>query len=69
MVGKLWYLKSTQLLSCIACLDPKNKFANFDQDKLVELANMYADNFSEYDCVILRDQLDTFIIEARKDSR
>ncbi|XP_040249862.1 uncharacterized protein [Aegilops tauschii subsp. strangulata] len=27
---------STQLLRCIACLDPRNSFANFDEDKLVE---------------------------------
>uniref|UniRef100_A0ACD5V035 Uncharacterized protein n=1 Tax=Avena sativa TaxID=4498 RepID=A0ACD5V035_AVESA len=32
--------RSTHLLRCIACLDPKNSFSNFDQDKLLELANI-----------------------------
>ena len=58
---------STQLLRCIACLDPKNSFANFDIDKLTELARMYADDFSQYECIVLGDQLGTFIVEARDD--
>ena len=32
--------RSTQLLRSIACLDPRNSFANYDEDKLVDLANM-----------------------------
>jgi len=60
--------RSTQLLRCVACLDPSNSFANYDEDKLVELDQIYADGFIEYDCVVLRDQLDTFITEAREDS-
>ena len=38
--------KSTQLLRCIACLDQKNSFVIFDEDKLVELDEMYVDDFS-----------------------
>jgi hypothetical protein len=59
--------RSTQLLRCIACLDPKNSFANFDSDKLIELARMYAHDFSQYECIVLRDQLGTFIADARED--
>jgi hypothetical protein len=59
--------RSTQLLRCIACLDPKNSFANFDSDKLIELARMYAHDFSQYECIVLRDQLGTFIADARDD--
>jgi hypothetical protein len=33
--------KSTQLLRSIACLDPKKSFDYFDEEKLVELAEMY----------------------------
>jgi hypothetical protein len=33
--------RSTQLLRCIACLDLRNSFANFDGDKLIELAKLY----------------------------
>ena len=40
---------STQSLRCITCLDPRNSFANFDEDKLVELAELYADDFSIYE--------------------
>nr|ABA94667.1 hAT family dimerisation domain containing protein [Oryza sativa Japonica Group] len=64
IAGFVW---STQLLRCIACLDPRNSFANYDEDKLIELAKIYADDFSEYDCLVLRDQLDTFISNVRSD--
>ena len=58
--------RSTQLLRCIACLDPKNSFANYNEDKLVDLANMYAADFSTYEVTfVLRNQLDSFIQEAR----
>jgi hypothetical protein len=60
--------KSTQLLRCIACLDPKNSFANFYEDKLVELVAMYADDFSIYEIsFVLRNQLETFIADVRGD--
>jgi hypothetical protein len=55
--------KSTQFLRCIACLDPKNSFANFDEDKLIELAAMYVDEFSMFEIsFVLRNQLETFIL-------
>ncbi|XP_044321404.1 uncharacterized protein [Triticum aestivum] len=61
--------RSTQLLRCIACLDPRNSFANFDEDKLVQLAEMYADDFSIYEIsFVLRNQLENFIADVRADS-
>ena len=36
MKGLLAYLR------CIACLDPRNSFTNYDEDKLIELAKIYA---------------------------
>lgn len=61
--------KSTQLLRCIACLDPTNSFANFDEDKRVELAEMYADDLSIYEIsFVLKNQLETFIADVRSDS-
>uniref|UniRef100_A0A453BIV6 DUF4371 domain-containing protein n=1 Tax=Aegilops tauschii subsp. strangulata TaxID=200361 RepID=A0A453BIV6_AEGTS len=60
--------KSTQLLRCIACLEPRNSFSNFDINKLVELAQIYGADFSEYECGVLRDQLETFVTEARADT-
>ena len=60
--------RSTQLLRCIACLDPKNSFANYNEDKLVDLASMYVADFSAYEVsFVLRNQLDSFIHEARVD--
>jgi hypothetical protein len=41
--------RSTQLLRCISCLDPRDSFANYNKDKLVDLANMYAADFSTYE--------------------
>jgi hypothetical protein len=66
-----WYAgspqKSTQLLRRIACIDPKNYFANYDGDKLIELAKIYAVHLSEYACFTLREQLDTFLVDVRSD--
>uniref|UniRef100_A0A0A9E7R8 HAT C-terminal dimerisation domain-containing protein n=1 Tax=Arundo donax TaxID=35708 RepID=A0A0A9E7R8_ARUDO len=59
--------RPTQLLRCIACLDPRNSFANYDRGKLLELAKMYAADFSQYDLLVLREQLDIFIDDARVD--
>jgi hypothetical protein len=58
---------ATQLLRWIACLAPNNSFADFDNDKLIELAKMYANNFSQYECIVLRDQLGICIVDARDD--
>jgi hypothetical protein len=57
--------RSTQLMRCIACLDPRNSFSNFDGDKLIELAKLYDADFSTYDCIVLKDQLEIFIIDMR----
>jgi len=60
--------RSTQLLRCITCLDPRNSFANYDRSKILELAQIYKDDFSSYDLLCLRDQIDIFIGEVRNDS-
>jgi hypothetical protein len=59
--------RSTQLLKCIACLDPRNSFANFDVDKLIELAKLYVADFTPYDCIVLKGQLEIFIVDMRVD--
>jgi hypothetical protein len=60
--------RSTQLLRCITCLDPRNSFANFDEDKLIELAQIYVVDFTQYDCIVLRNQLEMFVNDARADA-
>ena len=54
---------STQLLRCTVCRDPRNSFANYNEDKLIDLANMYVADFSTYEVTfVLRNQLESFII-------
>ncbi|KAL5662124.1 hypothetical protein ACJX0J_029249, partial [Zea mays] len=43
--------RSTQLLRCVACLDPNNSFANYDKDKLIQVS---------YHVVILTDRHTAF---------
>jgi hypothetical protein len=61
--------RSTELLRCIACLDPRNSFENFEIQKLVQLARIYADDFTGYECLKLEDELPVFIYEVRNDSK
>ena len=60
--------RSTQLLRRVACLDPGDSFANFEVDKLFELAKIYVDDLSDYDCLRLLDELPIFIDEVRNDN-
>jgi hypothetical protein len=41
--------------------------ANFDKDKLLELSMIYASDFSKYDYVNTKTQLETFIFDVRSD--
>jgi hypothetical protein len=59
--------RSTRLLRCITCLDPKNSFANYDREKPIELAEIYDVDFSQYDRDQLPGQLDNFISDVRAD--
>ena len=54
-------------MRCIACLDPKNSFANYDREKLIELAEIYDADFSHYEHSRLRTQLGNFIADVRAD--
>jgi hypothetical protein len=55
-------------LRCISCLDPRNSFENFEIQKLVQLARIYADDFTDYECLKLEEDLPVFIYEVRNDS-
>ena len=54
-------------MRCVACLDPRDSFANFEVQKLVELAKIYKDDFYDYDCIKLAGDLRIFIDEVRND--
>ena len=57
---------STELLLCIACLDPKNSFSAFDHVKLRRLAELYPEDFTVDDHLILKNQLNTYIRDVRR---
>ena len=48
---------STNLLNCIACLDPKNEFSNFDMDKLAHLTDLYPVDFTSIGRTFLSHKL------------
>ncbi|XP_042387989.1 uncharacterized protein LOC121980087 [Zingiber officinale] len=56
---------STEVLTCIVCLDPKDSFSQFNISKLLRLAELYPEDFSLTDRVILEDQLETYIQNVR----
>ena len=60
--------RSTKLLGCVACLDPNSSFANFEINKLVQLAKIYKDDFTDYECVKLMSDLLVFIDEVKNDT-
>jgi hypothetical protein len=56
---------SSELLVFMACLNPRNSFSNFDVDKLVRLAKIYATDFDVGD-LLLPSQLRGFVSRARR---
>jgi hypothetical protein len=43
---------NTELLLCMACLNPSNLFCAFDKRKLVHLVEFYPSNFSGTDLMV-----------------
>ncbi|XP_010670598.3 uncharacterized protein LOC104887624 [Beta vulgaris subsp. vulgaris] len=58
-----------ELLTCMACLSPKDNFCSFDKDKVLKLATFYPEEFSSLDVMSLELQLDIFIENMRSDNR
>ena len=48
---------NTDLLLCMACLNPSNSFVAFDKEKLIRLAKFYPSNFLGTDILTLDSQL------------
>ncbi|PIA65581.1 hypothetical protein AQUCO_00100820v1 [Aquilegia coerulea] len=55
----------TELLLCMACLDPRDSFVVFDKAKLIRFAEFYAVDFSSIELMALGDQLETYIVDVR----
>ena len=56
---------NTELLVCLACLNPNDSFSAFDKQKLIRLAQFYPKDFSLVDLMILDCQLETYIMDMR----
>ncbi|XP_028123474.1 uncharacterized protein LOC114320597 [Camellia sinensis] len=64
-----YFTKSnTELLLCVACLNPSNSFSSFDKKKLIHLAEFYPKKFSSVELMVLNDKLDTYIIDMLSSS-
>lgn len=59
---------STELLTCVACLDPRDSFSKFDLGNLLRLSELYPSDFSELDRKLLQYQLENYIYDVRCDS-
>ena len=56
---------NTDLLLCMACLNPNDSFLAFDKNKLIQFAKYYPEDFSDIELIVLDDQLQTYIIDVR----
>ncbi|XP_062012157.1 uncharacterized protein LOC133728737 [Rosa rugosa] len=59
---------TTELLLCMACLNPSNSFSAFSKEKLIRLAQFYPKDFSAVSLLALEDELDTYISDMRSSS-
>ncbi|XXG73538.1 hypothetical protein AAC387_Pa07g2441 [Persea americana] len=60
---------NTELLLCVACLDPSDLFSAFDKEKLIRLSQLYPNDFSDLDRARLDIQLATYIVDMRTNSK
>ncbi|XP_047961422.1 uncharacterized protein LOC125206177 [Salvia hispanica] len=58
---------NTDLLSCMACFDPRDSFSAFDLEKLLRLASYYPSEFFGVALKELENQLESFIFDVRID--
>ena len=54
---------NTNLLLCMACLNPSNSFVAFDKEKLIHLAKFYSSDFLGTDILALDSQLQNYIFD------
>ncbi|XP_022889258.1 zinc finger MYM-type protein 1-like [Olea europaea var. sylvestris] len=58
---------TTELFTCISCLSPRDSFAAFDKDKLLRFAQFYPLDFNSEELLLIRPQLDKFLLLVRMD--
>ncbi|KDO49179.1 hypothetical protein CISIN_1g041314mg, partial [Citrus sinensis] len=55
---------NTELFLCVTCLCPNDSFAALYRQKLLRLAEFYPNDFSPVDLVVLKTQLDIYIMDV-----
>ena len=55
---------STELLLCMASLDPSSTFSSFDKRKLLRFAEFYPSDFSPLQLMMLDNQLETYFLDV-----
>ena len=56
-----------ELLLSMDCLSPDDSFFAFDKSKLISMAKLYPNDFSEIDVMALDRQLENYIIYVYSD--
>lgn len=56
---------SSELLICVASLNPRDSFFAFDKEKLVNLARFYPSEFSSLELTGIGNQLENYIKDIR----
>ena len=59
---------NTNLLLCMACLNPSNSFVVFDKEKFIRLAKFYPSDFLGTDILALDTQLQNYIFDMRSNN-
>ena len=59
---------NTNLLLCMACLNPSNSFVVFDKKKFIRLAKFYPSDFLGTDILALVSQLQNYIFDMRSNN-
>ncbi|XP_020237275.2 zinc finger MYM-type protein 1 [Cajanus cajan] len=59
---------NTELLLCVACLNPRDSFSAFDKEKLIRFAQFYSSEFSPIELLALDNQLENYFIDVCFDS-
>ncbi|CAM8920402.1 unnamed protein product [Rhodiola kirilowii] len=60
---------TTELLTCVGCLDPKNSFSKFNNLKIIRLAELYPQDFSRCALMELEEELKGWIHEMRENEK
>ncbi|KAM3193532.1 hypothetical protein ACQJBY_070269 [Aegilops geniculata] len=57
---------NTELVDCMSCLNPANNFSKFNDEKLIRLAEIYVEDFTQSERLLLRYELPTFLTNIRR---